>query len=166
MTPKLALVSSLAALVVATAASGATPTGSKERLTAHLTVRQQPGHPKQVGVATRFDVGFTLQGSALAWDGIFNQLSSFPFTIRIVFPDKSAPAVPLCTNPWPATIQCSTPQGEPLSAGVTPVTGEALGNATLNPAQRKAVLGGKGYAVLTTAVNPGGEIRGQITPRK
>ena len=39
------------------------------------------------------------------------------------------------------------------------------GSATMTDAQAKDLLAGKDYVNVHTAKNPGGEIRGQITPK-
>jgi hypothetical protein len=135
---------------------------AKMRLTAHLTVRQQPGHPGGTSAATRTDIVFFLTQRKLEWDGTFQQLSSWPFTVRVVFPDKSASTVALCPRVSPPASSCESPQREALDAGSTPVSGEVLGRFTLSKAQLASVVAGKGYVVIGTRMNPSGEIRGLL----
>lgn len=49
----------------------------------------------------------------------------------------------------------------PFASAASPSEGQA----TLTPAQVADLIDGKWYANVHTAVNPGGEIRGQVTPR-
>jgi hypothetical protein len=134
---------------------------AQSKLTAHLTARQQ-GNPSGTTVATRADIVFTLTGRTLAWDGTFQQLSGWPFVVTVVFPGTSANTIALCPHSWPPTMRCRAQQGEQLTAGMTPVSGELLGTIDLSAKQAAAVVGGRGYVVFETRTNPTGEIRGQL----
>jgi hypothetical protein len=52
-----------------------------------------------------------------------------------------------------------SPQGQPVPAGTIE------GQATLTDAQLADLTAGRYYINVHTAANPGGEIRGQVTPR-
>jgi hypothetical protein len=60
----------------------------------------------------------------------------------------------------PAAVGANAGPQVPIKA--TPITSPIDGKATLTAAQAKDLLDGKWYFNLHTAVNPGGEIRGQI----
>ena len=47
----------------------------------------------------------------------------------------------------------------------SPVTSPMEGRAILTPAQVADLMAGRWYANIHTAANPGGEVRGQMTPR-
>jgi glucose/arabinose dehydrogenase/plastocyanin len=52
----------------------------------------------------------------------------------------------------------------PFNGGSYDTSGQLSGSVHLTPTQRDAVSGGMAYVEITTANNPGGEIRGQLAP--
>jgi hypothetical protein len=53
-----------------------------------------------------------------------------------------------------------------LSEKGAPVSNPIKGQATLTPEQAQQMIGGEWYINVHTQANPGGEIRGQVTPPK
>jgi hypothetical protein len=65
----------------------------------------------------------------------------------------------------PAAPGANAPVIVPIGQQGQPVTSPASGQVTLDEAKAQQLLGGQWYVNVHTAANPGGEIRGQVTPK-
>jgi hypothetical protein len=138
-----ALVAALSALAVGSLASSKTPRPVKFK--AALNVGQEKPHPKgtKVGAAGRFTA--TLTGTTLTWKLTWKHLSGPAIGAHIHMGKKRVNGGIVVTLCPPS---CTSP-----------VTGTSVVTAAF-VADMKAR---KTYVNVHTALNPGGEIRGQIT---
>jgi hypothetical protein len=139
-----ALAAVIGALVAASVALGAKPTGTTYKLKAALNIGQERPVPKgtKAGAAGRFTA--TLNGTSLSYRLTFTHLSGPATAAHIHIGARrhaGAVIVPLCG----------------------PCTSPVTGTTALTADQVKDILAGKYYANVHTAKNPNGEIRGQIS---
>jgi hypothetical protein len=138
-----ALIAALSMLAIGSVASSKTPRPVK--FTAALNVGQEKPHPKgtKVGASGRFTA--TLSGVTLTWKLTWKHLSG-PVTASHIHIGKRGVAGGILVTLCPPSC-------------TSPVTGTSVLTASII-ADMKAR---KTYVNVHTALNPGGEIRGQVT---
>jgi len=107
--------------------------------------------PVQTGATGTADLTYDPASRVLTWNVTYSGLSGPATMAHLHGPamqGKNAPPVV-----W-------------LSEKGTPVSNPIKGQATLTPEQAQQMMGGEWYINLHTQANPGGEIRGQVTPPK
>lgn len=142
----LVLVGTLTGLLAASVATAAKPTRTTYKLTAALNRGQETTKPKgtNLGASGRFTATLNATTGQLSWTLSWRKLSG-PAAAAHIHNGKRGVAGPIVV---------------PLCG---PCTSPVSGTATLTADQVRDILGGKYYANIHTAKNPGGEIRGQIT---
>ena len=119
-----------------------------------LTVAQTMMHPKQVTGSTKGRFVATLNGATMKFTLWYDRLSTVPanaYLYRGAKGTAGSKIALLCKN-------CSTT----TAYDAKNTTGSGKGQVILTKPQINALVGGKTYVLVTTPVNPGGELRGQV----
>jgi hypothetical protein len=107
--------------------------------------------PVQTGATGKADMTYDPATRVLTWNLTYSGLSG-PATMAHLH--------------GPATAGKNGPPVVWLSEKGAPVGNPIKGQATLTPEQAQQMMAGEWYVNVHTQTNPGGEIRGQVTPPK